>query len=230
MSGGEAPNGGTAPNGDASGGAAPNGGAGGGAMGAGGGFEQSNDSLKIIITGGSTYISAAGDGLDSNGNIEISGGTLIVEGPTSNADGALDYAGQATITGGTVLMVGSAGMAQNFSGGTQAFAMQQLSGTAGQTVTLLDSTGAEVAAFTATKNFQVVQASAPGATDNSKLTVKIADTSTELTASTTATNTGFGGGGAGMQGGMGGAGGANAGTGAGGGAQGGMGGQSAQAV
>ena len=157
------------------------------------GAVMADSSLKIIITGGTTYVSAAGDGLDSNGTVEISGGVLIVEGPTSSDDGFFDYDGTATITGGTVLMVGSAGMAQNFSSGTQAFAMQSISGNAGQTVSLLDAQGNEVASFVATKSFQVVLASANGTAEGDTLVVKVGDTETELTASTTATNGGMGG-------------------------------------
>ena len=117
---------------------------------------------------------------------------LMVEGPTSNADSFFDYDSSATITGGTVLMVGSTGMAQSFTGGTQAFAMASASGSAGQTVILQDAQGNEVASFAATKNFQAVLASADGAAEGDTLTVKIGSTETALTASTTATTSGFG--------------------------------------
>ena len=162
-----------------------------------------SSTCKVVVTGGTTYVSAGGDGIDSNGSVEVSGGVLIVEGPTSNADSFFDYDSSATITGGTVLMVGSTGMAQSFSGGTQAFAMASASGSAGQTVVLLDAQGNEVASFTATKNFQMVLASAPGAAEGDTLTVKIGSTETALTASITATTSGFGAGG-GMSGGRGG--------------------------
>lgn len=158
---------------------------------------------KVVVTGGTTYVSAGGDGIDSNGSVEVSGGVLIVEGPTSNADSFFDYDSSATITGGTVLMVGSSGMAQSFSSGTQAFAMASASGSAGQTVILQDAQGNQVASFAATKNFQVVLASADGAAEGDMLTVKIGSTETALTASTTATTSGFGAGG-GMGGGRGG--------------------------
>ena len=153
-----------------------------------------SNACQILVTGGTTYVSAGGDGIDSNGSVEITGGVLLVEGPTSSADGFLDYETSATISGGTVLMVGSAGMAQSFSGGTQAFAMQQVSGSAGQTVVLKDASGSEVASFTATKSFQMLLASAEGAAEGDTLTVQVGTTSTELTASTSASSTGgFGG-------------------------------------
>jgi len=61
--------------------------------------------------GGYIYINANGDGVDSNGAIAMTGGCLIVNGPTSSANGALDFS-SFQITGGFVLAVGSSGMAQ----------------------------------------------------------------------------------------------------------------------
>ena len=159
-----------------------------------------DSAYKVIVTGGTTSVSASGDGIDSNGSVEISGGTLIVEGPTSGADGFLDYGSTATISGGTVLMVGSSGMTQSFSDATQAFAFASTSGNAGQRVALYDASGNEVASFMATKDFQMVLASAAGAEEGDTLTVQIGDADTELTASTTATSGGFGGFGPGAQG------------------------------
>lgn len=66
----------------------------------------------IDISGGYVYVDADGDGLDSNGNIYLSGGTLIVAGPTENNNGALDYNGDFFLTGGTLIACGSKGMAQ----------------------------------------------------------------------------------------------------------------------
>lgn len=67
---------------------------------------------SLTINGGYIYLSAAGDGLDSNGNIYMTGGTVIVNGPTSDGDGALDYDGTFTLTGGSLIASGSSGMLQ----------------------------------------------------------------------------------------------------------------------
>ena len=106
-------------------------------------------------------VDAAGDGVASNGIVEVNGGVLLVAGPTSDGDGAFDYDLTATVSGGTVLMVGSTGMAQSFTSGTQAFAMAATSGTAGQTVVVVDASGSVVASFTAPKQFGMVLASGP---------------------------------------------------------------------
>ena len=58
-------------------------------------------------------VNVSGDGIDSNGDIEVTGGELYISGPTSNGDGAIDCDGSATITGGIVVAAGSTGMAGN---------------------------------------------------------------------------------------------------------------------
>lgn len=126
-----------------------------------GAFGEGDESCLIQINGGYIVLDAAGDGVDSNGSIEITGGTLLVNGPASGGDGALDYDLEATVTGGTVIMVGSMGMAQSFSDGTQPFAMVSVNGNAGDVVSVLDRDGNEVAALNASKQFGMVLVSSP---------------------------------------------------------------------
>lgn len=45
----------------------------------GGGFEN-QEGTEIIIRGGDLYIDASGDGIDSNGNLTVSGGKVVIEG------------------------------------------------------------------------------------------------------------------------------------------------------
>ena len=77
-------------------------------------MEEATDYNLIQISGGKIYINASGDGIDSNGNLTVTGGEIYVDGPTSGGDGALDCSGTALIFGGTVIAVGSSGMAENF--------------------------------------------------------------------------------------------------------------------
>lgn len=65
----------------------------------------------IEISGGYLVVTAGGDGLDSNGDTVMSGGTVIVS-STGQGDGALDYDGSFTLSGGTLLAVSSGNMAQ----------------------------------------------------------------------------------------------------------------------
>ena len=47
--------------------------------------------------------------MDVNGDLEMTGGELYVNGPQSGGDGALDYDGSFTLTGGTVVAVDDIG-------------------------------------------------------------------------------------------------------------------------
>lgn len=82
----------------------------------GGGFEnidaETAAAHAITINGGNIYINANGDAIDSNGSLTFNGGTVLIDGPVSNGDGALDSAGTMAINGGTVLISSSAGMMQ----------------------------------------------------------------------------------------------------------------------
>lgn len=73
-------------------------------------------SCEINVTDGYIHINADGDGVDSNGNVNQSGGTIIVFGPQNGANGALDYGGTYTVSGGTLLALGAQGMAQSVTG------------------------------------------------------------------------------------------------------------------
>ena len=81
------------------------------------GGTESNDGSLLKITGGSVVVNTtAGDGFDSNGNIQITGGLILVHGPQSAPELALDYNGTATISGGTFVGSGpSQQMLEGFS-------------------------------------------------------------------------------------------------------------------
>ena len=169
------------------------------------GQTMGDENCLIQINGGYTVLDADGDGVDSNGSIEITGGVLLVNGPASGADGAFDYDISATISGGTVLMVGSSQMAQNFTEGTQPFVYTSVSGNAGDSVALVDADGNTIVSLTATKQFGMVLASGASLEEDGEYTLVIGGSveganedgyveggsvsggsSTEVTASTTA--------------------------------------------
>lgn len=89
-----------------------------GGFGHGNAFGGGNSDSCIDISGGYLVVTAGGDGLDSNGNAVMSGGTVIVS-STGQGDGALDYDGSFTLSGGTLLAVGSGAMAQALSQASQ---------------------------------------------------------------------------------------------------------------
>lgn len=72
-------------------------GMGGGPGGMGGGMSSGNGS--IVISGGNLYVKASGDEIDANGTLTISGGYIVVVGPTQGDTATLDYDRSAAITG-----------------------------------------------------------------------------------------------------------------------------------
>lgn len=190
--------------------------AGGDNQGVGGGFGpdsfSADSEAKITITGGEIHVNASGDGLDSNGDIEISGGTVYVYGPTSNGNGSLDYENNAVITGGTVIMAGSSGMAMNFGSESMQGSILASAGnaSAGTAVKLTDSSGNVIAEFTPTVSFQTVVISTPDITSDGTYTLTVGDSTQEITMSGYIYGSGMSGGfGGGQHGGNGGFGGVN---------------------
>ncbi len=70
----------------------------------------------LYINGGTILVEAAGDGIDVNGAIEMTGGIVLVNGPTEQMNGALDYDASFVPAGGMIVAAGSSGMAQAPSG------------------------------------------------------------------------------------------------------------------
>ena len=81
------------------------------------GFPQDNfggDQASITINGGTITIAAAlsgaGDGLDANGTITITGGDLLIKIPSSYRDySSIDFNTTFSLTGGNVQTVDSSG-------------------------------------------------------------------------------------------------------------------------
>ncbi len=164
----------------------------GGGFGGGGGFEADTN-CYISITGGTVYINASGDGIDSNGALTVSGGNIYVSGPVNNGNGALDYNGTADITGGTVIAVGSSGMAQGFSDtSTQYSLLYNLTAVsdAGTEVKLTDEEGNVVASYTPDKEYQSVVISTPELKKDGIYTLTCGEQTAQITLSSVVTSNG----------------------------------------
>jgi hypothetical protein len=66
----------------------------------------------LHINGGYIVVNAQGDGIDVNGSITMTNGTVLVHGPTGDMNAAIDYDTTFNISGGFLVAAGSAGMAQ----------------------------------------------------------------------------------------------------------------------
>lgn len=149
-----------------------------------GGSMENDTNAYIKITGGTLYVDAGGDGLDSNGSLSVSGGMVYVTGPVSDGDGAIDYNGEGIITGGTVIAVGSSGMAQGFDdSSTQCSVLHNLTAQqeAGAVITLKDKEGNELMNFTPEKKYSSVVISSPKLQTGSTYTLTAGSEQAQLT-------------------------------------------------
>lgn len=118
-----------------------------------------NSDYYLQINDGYIVVNATGDGLDSNGNIEMSGGIVLVNGPTGNGNGALDYDGTYYISGGFLIAVGSSGMTQGpSSASSQHWLGLNLSSSqaAGNLIHIENSGGDTMVTFSPEKKYQSV--------------------------------------------------------------------------
>lgn len=117
----------------------------------------------IIISGGTITVDASGDGLDSNGTIYVTGGTLIVYGPTTGADTGLDADGGILIDGGNVFVASSKEMletpASNSKSNVLVYGVNTVP--AGAEIILTNADGGEMVRITLKKQAQAIILSTP---------------------------------------------------------------------
>lgn len=117
----------------------------------------------IIISGGTITVDASGDGLDSNGTIYVTGGTLIVYGPTTGADTGLDADGGILIDGGNVFVASSKEMleipATNSKSNVLVYGVNTVP--AGSEIILTNADGGEMVRITLKKQAQAIILSTP---------------------------------------------------------------------
>ncbi|NLP12747.1 carbohydrate-binding domain-containing protein, partial [bacterium] len=124
----------------------------------------SSGNYYLYINDGYIYLNTAGDGIDVNGTIIMTGGRVVVNGPTSNNNGALDYDRAFKITGGFLVAAGSSGMAQAPGAtSTQCAVLMTFSSLlkGGTLFHIQNSSGGDVLSFMPLKNYQSVVLSSP---------------------------------------------------------------------
>ncbi|MBQ9832119.1 MAG: carbohydrate-binding domain-containing protein [Clostridia bacterium] len=145
-------------------------------------FSVSDSSDAFIkILGGNIHINAEGDGIDSNGLIEVFDGVTLVEGTSGGGNGALDYQISACISGGTFIAVGSSDMALGFSEAENqcaAFINFKSVQQAGSAIALFDDADNFIMAFAPIKQYSSVVISAPQLISNSSYELKYGGTIT----------------------------------------------------
>lgn len=154
----------------------------------------SSGSDYLAIHGGSIHIDADGDGIDVNGSIEMTGGLVLINGPTGNMNGALDCIGTFQISGGFLVAVGSAGMAEapdDISSQNSLLLNFSQSYPASTAIYIRTSDGEEILAFEPTKSFQSIAFSSPDLLTNQTYEVYLNEASyTSFTVSSVLTRIG----------------------------------------
>ena len=146
----------------------------------------------ISISGGNIRIvnevGQDADGLDSNGDIKISGGTIYISLLGTGSNCAVDYAsesgGVAEITGGTIIACGASSMAEGFdSTSTQASILYNTStvAEAGTTLTVTDADGSVLLSWEVPCSFSSALISCPEMKVGGTYTVSAGGTSEEVT-------------------------------------------------
>ncbi len=135
-------------------------GAQGGGMGGGPGVGgETVGDYSVSVSGGVLTINSQGDGLDSNGNATVSGGTVVVNGTRNDGNGALDVNGELAVSGGTRRpRAAPAWRSPPAPVSTQSGVQLTFGSTlpAGTTVQLADADGTLVATFVTSKDGSVV--------------------------------------------------------------------------
>ncbi len=180
--------------------------------------DESNETYIHISGGTLTIINSSGndaDGIDSNGDLIITGGDIRVSLINNGNNSALDYGsesgGVAEISGGTIIACGNYSMAEQFdTSSSQASILYTYSegAEAGTTVALEDAEGNVLMTYEVPQTFSSVNMSCPELEVGGTYTIVIGDNEEEITVEEIsasygdAASGGFGGmhfGGAGMQ-------------------------------
>ncbi|MCR5575958.1 MAG: carbohydrate-binding domain-containing protein [Oscillospiraceae bacterium] len=178
-----------------------NGGSGGFGFGPGAETASSDTETWVHISGGTLTVANTtardADGIDSNGDIVISGGVIRVSLPAGGTNSALDYGsesgGTCTVTGGEIVACGSYSMAEGFDeSSTQCAILYNFSegAEAGSTVSLETLDGQTLVSYTVPCSFDSVSISAPGLQLGESYRIVIGDSSEEITLSSTAASYG----------------------------------------
>ena len=158
-------------------------------------IEISGGNIKIVNENGRDA-----DGLDSNGDISISGGSLFVSVSERGGSCALDYGsengGKCTFSGGTIVACGSSQMLEKVDASSpQAFIVYAVSGNANSKVTLKSSEGTALVSEEIPCSFSVVTISVPELSLGETYTLSVGNNETEITVDNSSAVSSFGGGG-----------------------------------
>lgn len=150
-----------------------------------GGFnEPAEDGVYIKIFGGNITLSGGNDVLDSNGTLEITGGTITVNNPNmvvyGEPDCIIDVNGTATVSGGTFIAY-----SRGATSASQAFTVPYITSSvteSGASVTVKDASGRTVIEIPGAEKCSTLYIASDMLTSGETYTVTVSSTTTEVTA------------------------------------------------
>ncbi|MDP4172902.1 MAG: carbohydrate-binding domain-containing protein [Bacteroidota bacterium] len=128
---------------------------------------ENNDGSCLTLNGGNISVNTSrGDGLDSNGSIVMTGGTVVVHGPASNPEVGADYNGTFNISGGLLIFTGpnSGNMIEATSASSGQYTVKATASSQVAASTLFhvqDESGNDVITFQPVRNFYYIVFSSP---------------------------------------------------------------------
>ncbi|WP_281702987.1 carbohydrate-binding domain-containing protein [Cryptobacterium curtum] len=137
---------------------------------------ESSEACAVVISGGTTVIENTldGDGIDSNGSIWQTGGTVYISGSTQGDNSAIDSELGAQITGGSIVAVCATGMQESFnSSSTQASITATYTGQAESRIDIQDAQGTTILSYTARNAFGWILASSPAIQDGAEYSILV---------------------------------------------------------
>ncbi len=144
---------------------------------------ESNDGSHTCINGGIIQLSSTnGDPLDSNGNITMKGGTVIIHGPKQQPEVPIDYNGTFNLDAGFLV---AAGIASNMTQAPSTSSAQKSvrlffssTVTAGTLFNIQDESGNSLVTFKPERNYSAVVFSSPELTAGKTIKIYTGGTST----------------------------------------------------
>jgi hypothetical protein len=145
---------------------------------------EANDGSCLYIRGGNTFVNASGgDGIDSNGNVVMTAGTMVVNGPKSQPEVGIDVNGTFNISGGLLLATGpnSGNMIEATSASSEQYAVKITTSSTLSSSSLFhieDADGNNMVTFKPVRTVYYIIFSSPDLTSSSTYSIFTGGTST----------------------------------------------------
>lgn len=154
--------------------------------------DLTNYPYNIYIGGGNILLNVEGDGIDSNGTVEIAGGTIIINGPTRNDNAALDADKGILVNGGNLIAIGPMGMIETPSNNSKqcSLVLGVNTTTSNTQIKIEDQNENILLETTSLKSFQSIVISLENFEMGSTYKITIGTTNYTVTLSSTLTNVG----------------------------------------